>query len=69
MQAQLTGLLDNLAAAAGSELSVQLADLRSAAGLDALVGMTIASANAQFTTGGAAPIESTSWGNLKAQFR
>ena len=69
MQSDLTALLDNLVAAADTELASQLADLRSAADLDALTGKTVSMANAQFTAGGATPVEGTSWGSLKAQFR
>ncbi len=69
MQEDLTVFLDKVAAAATGDLVTQLADLRLAGGLDSLTGVPISSAHTGFTSGGATPIEETSWGNLKAQYR
>ncbi|MCB1184378.1 hypothetical protein KDM41_13170 [bacterium] len=69
MQSAMTSLLDAVAAVATGDLAGQIADLRVAAGLDALTGLSVAQANQAFVTGGATPVEATSWGDLKAQFR
>lgn len=69
MQSDLTTFLDNLAAAGSGDLVGQLTDLRQAAGLDSLTGKTVATAHADFTSGGATPLEATSWGDLKARYR
>ncbi len=69
MQTDLTIFLDKVAAAATGELVTQLADLRQAGGLDSLTGLPVSAAHTGFTSGGATPIEATSWGDLKAQYR